>query len=447
MNKLFSAFLSPTRQNSPLANHHNSRKWLLPISICVWLGYSTLSAEVKTAFTFEKPEVANNWFSVNDSVMGGISKGGFEVTDANTLLFTGTLSLENNGGFASIRSNDLEIDLNGASAIIVNARGDGRTYWVGLREAKQRGASSFRAYLPTVKGESKSIRIPLADFKYQTFGRSLPLRPLNPLAVSSIGFTIADKKAGVFQLEIESIEIDYSDGGSSNKSSGGTIVDVASQAGNFKTLLAAAQKAGLVDALSSDGPLTIFAPTDEAFDALPEGTISALLKPENKQKLADILKYHVVAGRVSLADALKAEQAPTLQGDALKVAFQNGSIRVGEAKLVTADIAASNGLIHVIDQVLLPPVPDNQALKPEALIHLAFERGVPQFNSGNPAACAAIYEITVEALRADSRLSEKTRNELSASIIKATASNSTSDKAWILRYALDRALQNISAGM
>ncbi|MDP4645281.1 MAG: CIA30 family protein [Opitutales bacterium] len=415
--------------------------------ICAWLGQSALSAEVKTAFSFEEPTAAKEWFSVNDGVMGGISKGNFKVTKENTLLFNGELSLENNGGFASIRSKDVKIDLAGASGIIVNARGDGRTYWVGLREAKQRGASSFRAYLPTVKGELKSIRIPLADFKYQTFGRSLPLRPLNPLAVSSIGFTIADKKAGNFQLEIESIEIAYSDDALAQPATSGTIADVASQAGNFKTLLAAAQQAGLVDALNSEGPLTFFAPTDEAFAALPEGTISTLLKPENKQQLANILKYHVIAGRVSLADALKAGQAPTLEGNTLKVAFQNGSVRVGEAKLVTADITASNGVIHVIDQVLLPPPPANPPLSSVALIHLAIERGVAQFNSGNPAACADIYEITVQALRTDSRLSEKTRDELTAEMKKAGASNSESDKAWILRYALDRALQSIHASM
>jgi transforming growth factor-beta-induced protein len=202
-----------------------------------------------------------------------------------------------------------------------------------------------------------------------------------------------------------------------------------------------------VDALSSAGPLTVFAPTDEAFAALPEGTISSLLKPENKQQLADILKYHVVAGRVSLADALKAGQAPSLQGNILTIDFQNGSVRVGGAKLVTADITASNGLIHVIDQVLLPPPPLNQPLSSKALIHLAIERGVIQFNSGNPAACADIYEITVEALRTDSRLSENIRNELTAEMEKASACNSVNDKAWILRYALDRALQVINARM
>ena len=114
---------------------------------------------------------------------------------------------------------------------------------------------------------------------------------------------------------------------------------------------------------------------------------------------------------------------------------------------MTADIAASNGLIHVIDQVLLPSPPDSLPLTPEALIHLAIERGALQFNHGNPAACAAIYEVTVESLRADSRLPESTRDALTVELKKASASNSASDKAWVLRHALDRALQHTNDQM
>ena len=420
-------------------NLNTPRNFLLPILLGALIGHSAMAAKVTTAFDFDDNGADKNWFSVNDGVMGGISKGGFKITDDNSMLFTGELSLENNGGFASIRSKNVDIDLQGASAIIVNARGDGRTYWVGLREANQRGASSFRAYMPTAKGELKSVRIPLTDFKYQTFGRSIPMRPLNPMAVQSIGFTIADKNPGDFQIEIESIEIEYED--ATTKS--GTLVDVASQAGSFETLLAAAQQAGLVGALSGEGPLTVFAPTDEAFSALPDGTVSSLLKPENKQQLADILKYHVVSGQVSLADALKAGQAPTLQGEEVSIAFRDGSVRIGEAKLVTADIAASNGIIHVIDQVLLPPAPDNQPLSPKALISLAIDRGVPQFNNGNAKACADIYEIAVEALRTHPEVSNKTKDELTKVMKKVKTSSSPHTNAWTLRHALDRALSRL----
>jgi transforming growth factor-beta-induced protein len=133
-----------------------------------------------------------------------------------------------------------------------------------------------------------------------------------------------------------------------------TIPGVAKEAGQFNTLLAAAKAAGLVDALSGEGPLTLFAPTDEAFAKLPEGTVESLLKPENKQKLADILKYHVVSGRIYSEDALAAKQAKTLQGSAVAISAKQGTARVNEAKLLKTDIDASNGVIHVIDSVLLP---------------------------------------------------------------------------------------------
>ena len=125
--------------------------------------------------------------------------------------------------------------------------------------------------------------------------------------------------------------------------------------------LAAAKAAGLVDALSGPGPITVFAPTDDAFAKLPAGTVESLLKPENKQKLADILKYHVVPGRVYSDDALKAKEAKTLQGGAIKIAANDKGAFINDAKLVTTDINASNGVIHVIDSVILPPAAAKKA--------------------------------------------------------------------------------------
>ncbi|MCU0707691.1 MAG: fasciclin domain-containing protein [Pirellula sp.] len=133
------------------------------------------------------------------------------------------------------------------------------------------------------------------------------------------------------------------------------IPAVADKAGSFKTLLAAAKAAGLVDALSGDKALTVFAPTDEAFGKLPKGTVEDLLKPENKDKLASILKYHVVEGRVYSEDALAAKAAKTLQGGTVKISVKDGAAYVDGAKILTTDIDASNGVIHVIDSVILPP--------------------------------------------------------------------------------------------
>ena len=132
------------------------------------------------------------------------------------------------------------------------------------------------------------------------------------------------------------------------------IVDTAVAAGAFNTLVAAAQAADLVDALKGDGPLTVFAPTDEAFAKLPEGTVETLLKPENKDQLAAILLYHVVAGSVMAADVTDGATPATLQGATIEVSTTDG-VAINGAKVVQADIEASNGVIHVIDTVLLPP--------------------------------------------------------------------------------------------
>lgn len=134
----------------------------------------------------------------------------------------------------------------------------------------------------------------------------------------------------------------------------GNIPTVAEKAGTFKTLLAAAKAAGLVDALSGDKALTVFAPTDEAFAALPKGTVEDLLKPENKGKLASILTYHVVEGRVYSEDVVAAKAAKTLQGGTVTVSLKDG-VYIDNAKVIKTDIDASNGVIHVINKVLMPP--------------------------------------------------------------------------------------------
>jgi uncharacterized surface protein with fasciclin (FAS1) repeats len=131
------------------------------------------------------------------------------------------------------------------------------------------------------------------------------------------------------------------------------IVAVASSAGTFKTLVAAVQAAGLVETLEGKGPFTVFAPTDEAFAKLPAGTLESLLKPENKEKLAAILTYHVVSGKVMSAD-VKTGMVKTVNGKELDVKAWSGKVSVNGGKVTAADVAASNGVIHVVDTVLLP---------------------------------------------------------------------------------------------
>ena len=132
------------------------------------------------------------------------------------------------------------------------------------------------------------------------------------------------------------------------------IVDTAVAAGDFKTLASALQAAGLVDTLKGAGPFTVFAPTDEAFAKLPSGTLQDLLKPENKQKLVSILTYHVVPGAVMASDVAKLHEAKTANGQEVKIMAEDGKVMVGDANVTKADIQCSNGVIHVIDTVLLP---------------------------------------------------------------------------------------------
>lgn len=133
----------------------------------------------------------------------------------------------------------------------------------------------------------------------------------------------------------------------------GTIVEVASAAGNFSTLVAAITAADLVETLSGTGPFTVFAPTDEAFAALPAGVLDALLLPENKALLAQILTYHVLPGMVMAADVMDGDVA-TVEGQTVKLSTADG-VTVNGAKVISADVAASNGVIHAIDAVILPP--------------------------------------------------------------------------------------------
>ena len=138
------------------------------------------------------------------------------------------------------------------------------------------------------------------------------------------------------------------------ETAGKSIVEIAAGAEDFSTLVAAVKAAELVDVLSSKGPFTVFAPTNEAFAKLPKGTVESLLKPENKDKLIAVLKYHVVPGKVMAKDVVKVDSAKTAQGSSVTVTVEGKTVKVDNAKVIKTDIEASNGVIHVIDTVIIP---------------------------------------------------------------------------------------------
>ncbi len=220
------------------------------------------------------------------------------------------------------------------------------------------------------------------------------------------------------------------------------LVETASAAGKFQTLLAAAEKAGLVDTLRTADGLTILAPTDEAFSKVPSKLLQSLLLPENQESLRALLRHHVFAGRRSAAELIGAKQGVTLQGSTIVFTLDDGRLRAGEAQVLQNDVSASNGVIHVIDQVLVPkdfslPKQSDSAVD---LIEFAVSRGVPLYNDGNPAACASIYEVTIRALillSLDSlgdRGVEALRNSL-----EVASHQSPTEQAWTLRRAIDAA--------
>ncbi len=169
---------------------------------------------------------------------------------------------------------------------------------------------------------------------------------------SAVAFAMMLAVGGV--AVAESANTSHASAAKADHSAKKDIVDTAIGAGSFNTLVAAVKAAGLVDTLKGEGPFTVFAPTDEAFAKLPKEAVADLLKPENKEKLKSVLTYHVVAGKVDAAAASKLTSAKTVNGQDLSVKVDDGSVYVGGAKVVKADVMASNGVIHVIDTVVMP---------------------------------------------------------------------------------------------
>lgn len=228
--------------------------------------------------------------------------------------------------------------------------------------------------------------------------------------------------------------------------SSNNIPATAIAAGNFKTLVAAAKAAGLVEALSGKGPLTVFAPTDAAFAKLPKGTVESLLKPENKQQLVDILKYHVVSGRIFSDAAVKAGHAETLLGKDITIAVKKTGAMVNNAKLIATDIDASNGVIHVIDSVLLPPA-DKKVTAAEAkkMIETTVAHGTRLYNSGHHSACAKVYQTAMKKMTAyGDVMPPLAMRHINTAMHSASQTHCASTQAWTLRRGLDGAYAAIA---
>jgi len=212
---------------------------------------------------------------------------------------------------------------------------------------------------------------------------------------------------------------------------------------DFTTLVAAVQAAGLVEALQGDGPFTVFAPTDAAFEKLPDGTVESLLKPENRGKLQAILKYHVVPGRVYASTAIDGANAETLQGSAVMARYRDGQLRVNGARVVATDVEASNGVVHVIDRVLMP----GGEAEVMGMIDKAIAVGAPAYNRGNVHRCVRVYRDTLRQLAKHDAMSDRMAEFVSDELEAGQRMHDESDVAWKYRRVLDRVYMSMSESM
>ena len=244
-----------------------------------------------------------------------------------------------------------------------------------------------------------------------------------------------------------------------------SIVETAVSSGQTNTLVKLLQAADLVEAISAPGPLTILAPTDDAFAKLPPALVKKLLDPANKARLQDILKYHVVVGKALASGVVKLKEIPTLAGPPIKVSMRDGNVYLNDSKVIAPDIQCSNGVIHLIDSVLLPPKkkkqfvansPKDRCRQAMDLIVMAIDRGVPLYNHGQRRACADIYEVACQGLMMDLNsacaacagkcsMSDEAmmaaKSAVERGMEKIEDEQSPKAKAWILRASMDEAYE------
>jgi len=328
---------------------------LLPSAITLLLASITSQASSQT-LPLGFQDTASSWSTVVDGVMGGRSTGRLRTTNAGSLLFTGKLSLENNGGFSQARTAVDGEQLRGATGLVMECKGDGRTYNFNVRVSNARMmAGGFEKKFETVAGEWIEVELPFEDFRLFSFGRRMRNAPkLQPELIESIGVTLSDKKPGLFGLEIRSIKrlanasSRQATGGDGDTGTGNDLVSVAQGAG-LTTLLDLVKAAKIT--LPKE-PVTIFAPTNDAFAKIPKDTLQKLLRPESRETLRAILAYHIVPGTQPSSEVLNRRTLPSLGGQPLVIDAAKGQI--AGAGILAVDVAFDGGIVHVIDNVLMP---------------------------------------------------------------------------------------------
>ncbi len=290
------------------------------------------------------------WRTVLDGVMGGRSTGRVTQPEAGVLRFSGELSLENNGGFSQTQTSVPDGSMKDAIGIEARVRGDGRTYQFDVRCSDVRMmAGSFQTKFDTVAGEWVTIRLPFDGFRLYSFGRAVSNAPkLTPARVESIGVTLSDKKPGNFQLDFDFVRA-MTPEGSGPPTASPKLATVAKDAG-LTTLLSLVEASGLQ--LPADGRVTIFAPTNKAFEAIPAEKVKFLTSEQGKPTLRAILKNHILPTAVDSGSLLQRRGVVALSGQSLAV--DGAALTVAGASLLKADVVFDRGIVHVIDRIMMP---------------------------------------------------------------------------------------------
>ena len=289
------------------------------------------------------------WQIVLDGVMGGRSTGRVTQPEAGILRFSGELSLENNGGFSRTQTSVPEASLKGAIGIEARVRGDGRTYQFDIRCSDVRMmAGSFQTKFQTLPGVWVTIRLPFDEFRLYSFGRLVPKAPkLIPARVESIGVTLADKQPGPFQLDLEFVRAITADSGASAANS--DLATVAKSA-DLTTFLTLVELSGLQ--LPADGRVTIFAPTNSAFAAIPAHKVEFLKSEEGRATLQAILKHHILPTALDSGSLLQRRGVVALSDQNLAIDGERPTI--AGASFLKTDVQFDRGIVYVIDRVMMP---------------------------------------------------------------------------------------------
>ena len=401
--------------------------------------FAVLSQRLITAFSPDSPV---KWTTVHDTVMGGRSSGKISKSAAKTLLFEGNVSLENNGGFVSARTARPIQRLTQSAGIEIRVKGAGRTYQFSCshKDIPLRGGGYWQSF-DTLDSEWQIIQLPWESFKATSFGMDLSQLPtLKAEDVSSLAIYLYDKKSGPFSLEIDYIKTYQA----SPDSSPATVANYLGS--QHPTLLSLLEACDLDSAVASLDSGTLFAPTEKAFAKLPTELVTALLLPENKDKLQSILLSHVVADSKTVFNSI-GEVPVSLSGNVIAVDWGNSEkdfISVGSGRLVVGDVLIGGVVVHTISDVIIP---ENFSLDSDDSIQSVgdflsstISKGVPVFNRGDVQECADIYQNSLVKLSEFDGLIVRDRNKI-LDLLLQRVNVDAQEAAWMYRREIDRLLR------